>query len=175
MQLTPKTEAELAADRLLPDGIYPFECLRASEGVSKSGNPMITVELRIYCDSGEVILRDYLLSAYLRKILNFCKVTGLIAKYNAGALSADDCAGKTGFVKIGKEDGREMTDKKTGASYNPPRYFDPKNTVKDYAVNAEGAAPGITGTTSAGTKPQPTAAQMANQTSATADDDSIPF
>src|SRR6476620_9427476 len=100
MKFTPKSEKELAEDALIPDGVYPFEVINALDTQSKtSGADMIAVQLRVFGPDGrEPVIKDYLLESYLRKIFNFAKVTGLLPKYHAGSLCAEDCLAKTGYV-----------------------------------------------------------------------------
>lgn len=160
MNFTPKTEEQIAAEGMLPEGIYPFEVLNAVDTKSKtSGDEMIKIQIRVFTEDGrDATLTDYLLASYLRKILNFCKVTGLSAKYNAGTLCAEDCLAKNGYARIGIEKGKEKSQK-------PGEFFDDKNTVKDYIT-----AP-VTSTVSA--KPQPNDAQLQNKSAE--NDEDVPF
>lgn len=168
MKFTPKTEKELAEQMLIPDGVYPFEVISAVDTKSKtSGADMIAIQLRIFGpDNSEPVLKDYLLESYMRKILNFSKVTGLSANYQAGSLCAADCAGKQGYAKIGIEKGNE---KKTAAGVSTGEFYPDKNTVKDYVVQP--SAPPRAGPTDAqlsNTAPVTTAAGAEGK-------DDIPF
>ncbi len=101
MRFTPKSEHEIEAENLLPKGTYDFEVAKAEDGTSKRGNEMIKVALKVFAPNGGTpFVYDYLLEAFLSKLLNFCSCTGLMDRYSAGALTADDCWGKVGKVEI---------------------------------------------------------------------------
>lgn len=83
MNFTPKTEKEIAADRLWPAGNYRFEILpRATLGkrdvetgdtVSKSGDEMIVLAVKVFDDKGRGrVLVDYLLGRYPKKLRRPC-------------------------------------------------------------------------------------------------------
>lgn len=177
MKFKPKTEKELAAEALIPDGVYPFDVIDAKDAVSKSsGNEMIAIKVRVYGPDGrEPVINDYLLESYMRKIYNFAKVTNNLAKYYAGSLCAEDCLGKSGFVKIGTDKGKAKLDaggRETGD------FYDPKNTVKDYCMTADGKKDAGSPQPPAGAgKPQPTPEQLANLAPAGAagGDEDVPF
>lgn len=168
MNFTPKTEKELAAESLLPDGIYPFEVTDAVDAISKtSGAEMIAIKIRVFGPAGrEPVLNDYLLASYMRKIFNFSKFTGNEAKYHAGSLCAQDCLGKNGYVKIGTDAGKEMKDRTTGAPTG--RFFDPKNAVKDYVPAPANAAP-------AAVNPEPVSNGAATAAASQDIEEDIPF
>lgn len=123
MEFTPKTEAEINEERLLPEGIYDFEVQAAEHTVSKSsGKEMIKIALRVWGDSGGTnLVNDYLMGGgMLYKLLHFCSATGLMAHYEAGTLCADDCIGHCGKVALKLE---------------PAGQYPAKNSVKDYVVD----------------------------------------
>lgn len=105
MRFTPKSEHEIEAESLLPKGTYDFEVAKAVDAVSKkSGNEMIKVSLKIFAPNGGTpFVFDYLLEAFLSKLLNFCSGTGLMHAYNSGNLTADMLEGKCGKVIIDVE------------------------------------------------------------------------
>jgi hypothetical protein len=120
MQFPPKTEKQLAEENLIPDGVYPFEVMRAEAKKSKAGNDMIALELRIFTPDGkERALNDWLMPQMGFKLFHFCAYTGLAQQYESGSLTSHDCEGKQGFVRIGSQED------KSGQ-------FPPRNTVKDY-------------------------------------------
>jgi hypothetical protein len=135
MKLTPKTEDQLSQERLCPEGIYPFEVLRAVEGKSKSsGADMITLKLRVFVGAEDTyLIDDYLLDSVAYKLFHFCSYTGLGPKYETGTLSASDCEGKTGQLKMGIQKGKNKDD---GSGEKWPD----RNTVKDY-VRPDGIKP----------------------------------
>ena len=104
MRFTPKTEQQIAEENLVPDGLYDFEVATSEEKVSKSGNDMIVVTLKVYDVTGRfVLVTDYLLESFLPKLLAFCKETGLRSSYDDGTLSSDDLPNRTGKVQIAVE------------------------------------------------------------------------
>jgi hypothetical protein len=124
MNFTPKNEQEIAAEGLLPAGLYDFEVITAEEKVSKSGNDMIALELKVYDAEGRTrFVRDWLLEAFLRKLMAFCKETNLRGAYEAGTLKAGDLVGKSGKVELAIEEKGD---------------FPAKNTVKTYGSKASG-------------------------------------
>jgi hypothetical protein len=117
MQFQPKSEQELQIGLLLENGIYDFQVVNASEEVSKSGNEMIKMTLKVWDNGVERIIFDYLLNNY--KLKHFCDQMDMEDKYQQGCVLATDCIGKSGKAHI-------MVQKdKTG------KYGD-RNSVKDY-------------------------------------------
>lgn len=102
MKFTPKSDKELAEERLLPEGEYGFEISGAVDKVSKAGNDMIELTVRVFKDDGNFLLvTDYLMEAILYKVAHACKACGLYDRYENGNLEADDFVGKTGQLKLG--------------------------------------------------------------------------
>lgn len=122
MNFAPKTEKEIAEANLLEPGVYDYEVVYAQDKVSKSGNDMIELKLRIFSDRGERLIHDYLLEAIAYKLRHFCESAGILSQYEAGSLIAEDCLGKAGKLKLG------IQRDKTGA-------YPDKNTVQDYEVD----------------------------------------
>ena len=119
MNFKPKTEDQLKSERLIMDGVYPFEVMEAKDACSKAGNDMIALNLCIFLEDGSTRnLMDFLMEKMMYKLLHFCRETGLGGRYESGDLTPDDCQGKTGYVKIGSQ-----VRKDTGEI---------QNTVKDY-------------------------------------------
>lgn len=110
MNFTPMTKQQLK--NLLPEGNYPFEVTGAEEKISKNGNPMIALNLRVVGEKGEVVfVNDWLMQPVkdedqdktknkIWKIRSFCYSTGLINKYEEGNLTDSNCLHKKGWVKI---------------------------------------------------------------------------
>ncbi len=119
MRVTPRSEQELQESLVMPKGIYKFEVASAEEAVSKSGNEMIKLQLRIWDKEGKVhILYDYLLDSLPFKLRHFAEYVGLIEKYNMGGINAEDCLYKSGSVELMIQEAKD----------NYPM----KNAVKDY-------------------------------------------
>jgi len=122
MRFTPKTENEIQFENLLEPGIYNFSVVKAEDAISKAGNEMIKLNLKVWDKNGhERFVFDYLLEALAYKIKHFCDAVGLADKYQNGAFNASDCLDKSGNVKV------DIQKDKTGL------YHD-KNIVVDYLV-----------------------------------------
>lgn len=98
----PLSDKDLKQGDLIPKGIYNFQVINAEEAISKSGNDMIKLQIKIWMEDGrERIVFDYLLEALEYKLGHFAEVTGLMDQYNSKLLTAHDCLNKTGSLKIG--------------------------------------------------------------------------
>lgn len=117
----PKTENELReANLIAAKTICDFEVLEANDKVSKAGNDMIELKLKVYRpDGGYIFVNDYLLASMEFKLRHSAAAIGALVKYNKGALSADDFTGKSGKLIVGIQKSED------------PQYPD-KNVVKDY-------------------------------------------
>lgn len=117
MQFTPKSRDELRPT--LPDGEYSATVIKAEDTVSKRGNDMIALTLRIYGDTGNVLANDWLIpnAAGMWKVFNFCEAANKMDRYNDGDLTANDCLNAEVIVKV-----------KTEAQEG----FDPQPRIKDY-------------------------------------------
>lgn len=124
MKFTPKSEEEIAAMGLISAGFYEFTVLDAEDMISKTGNDMIKLTLRVKDSNGIMhTLFDYLLEKMAFKLRHFCENSGLLSKYEAGELTAADCIDKKGIAEIIVQPGQEKHD---GSKYPD------KNAVKDY-------------------------------------------
>lgn len=121
MRFTPKTEEQLIAENMIPEGIYPFEVVYTEDRVSQKGNEMIVLKLKVFTESGERFVTDYLMEAMAFKLRHAAEACGLLDQYNEGEITSFHFNGQAGMVKIGVEKD------KTG------QYPD-KNVVRDYAV-----------------------------------------
>lgn len=147
MKFQPKTERELVEENLLPKGVYDCEIARALDKVSKNSNEMIELSLQIFTDEGRTFfVTDYLLESMGLKLYRAAEAFGLLDKYDAGMLIADDFIGRTGKCKVG------IQSDKSG------RYPD-KNVIIDY-LKPQAAGVGTLGA------PAPAPAKL---------DDEIPF
>lgn len=128
MQFTPKTEEQVS--RLLAEGLYQYEVIKAVEKVSKNGNPMIELLLKIFDDeSGRTsLVTDYLMvhPDMEHKIRHFCYSNDLVSNYEKGRLDDVMCVGQVGKCRI-----RIRKDKEG-------KYPD-KNVIADYVMNEETA------------------------------------
>lgn len=123
MRFKPKSEKEIQEERfpVLKPGKYHFEVMAASEEVSKKGNQMIVLKLKILDDSLNVLtfLKDYLMETMSYKLRHAAYSCDLGSQYDAGELHADQFIGKSGMLDLG------IQKDKTG------QYPD-KNNVNDY-------------------------------------------
>jgi len=87
---------------LLIPGIYDFIVLDATNEVSKKGNEMIKLILRIKNDDKTYNIFDYLVAteAAAFKIKQFAQCVGLENELTKGKISNTDCFEKTGTAEI---------------------------------------------------------------------------
>ena len=130
MKVTPKTEKEIAEANLLKIGIYDAEVIKAEDTMSKAGNDMIALTLRVYSDDASVLVNDYLLDALAYKVRHAAEAMGLLTDYESGTLLAGSMIGKPVRVRL------SIQADKTG------QYPD-RNGVADYVVD-KGARPAAT-------------------------------
>ncbi len=104
MDFVPLKDKDRSAKQL-PTGIYYFEVIEATEKVSRNGNRMIELALRITDGNGlKRTLTDYLFSTIRpKKLCAAAMACGLVEAYDTGRLSAEDFLGKSGRVKVGIE------------------------------------------------------------------------
>ena len=102
MKFTPKSEREIAEEGLIPGGtICDFEVIEAVDTVSKAGNEMIALKLKVWRpNGGTTILRAWLVSTLQRKVYDFAKATGQVEAYEAGTMDAAALVGACGKVKV---------------------------------------------------------------------------
>ena len=129
MQFKPKSADDIKREGLIDTGVYDFEVTSAEDRKSKKGNDMIAIRISVYVDGNARPMRDWLMESMAYKLRHFCEVTGLLAKYEAGTLTAQDCQGMAGKVRIGIKDDEQ---------------YGPQNNVKDYVVAKAGLEPALT-------------------------------
>jgi hypothetical protein len=97
------TEEQIEAQRkILEEGIYPFTVKSALEGISKSGNNMVTLTLEIWNHEGKsFIVKDFLVAveSMCYKIRNFWKSVGKPERYETGNIFIDEFINQSGLVK----------------------------------------------------------------------------
>jgi len=119
MQFKPKTEKELTEEKLFPPGIYPFEVIEAKETISKAGNEMIVMNLRVFHGGRTQFVTDFLMESTGYKLRHAAVMMGLEKAYDSGNLIASDFEGKEGWAKL------KISTDKTGQ-------YPAKNVVVDY-------------------------------------------
>lgn len=126
MQYQPKTEKQIREELLLPNGIYDFEVFEAADKVSKGGNDMIYLKLKVYTPEGNFrFVDDYLLEAMAFKLRHAAVACGLGDQYATGTLLASHFVGKSGQVKL-------------RIDVNKDGKYQDKNAIADYVVPKEG-------------------------------------
>ena len=128
MKFVPKSEEDLKRASLLPPGVYDFEVTKAEDAISKKGSEMIALTLRVFGDSGERTIRDWLMPSMGFKLKHFADTTGLTGAYDAGTLCAEDCKGRSGRVILVIKDSEQ---------------YGPQSNVKDYEKQKAAAEPAM--------------------------------
>lgn len=128
MRFKPKTEKEIAEEKIIPEGVYGFQISNGEDKTSKAGNEMIELIVRVYKPDGNFILiTDYLMEKISYKLRHAAEACGLLHEYESGVLVGDNFVGKTGELKLGIKE----------ASGDWPA----KNVIKDYIVPKDGEKP----------------------------------
>lgn len=121
MRFSPKSEQDV--NDLLKPGICDFTVISAKEKPSKAGNDMIHITMEVFdADGKKAIVYDYLMEAMAKKLRHFSLATRLDNGYEAGELSAYECEGRSGKLKI-------------RTSVDEGGRFPEKNEVVDYIVD----------------------------------------
>ena len=120
MRFNPSTEDEVQARAVWGRGLYAFRVVDAEERISEAGNEMIDLKIELHKRDGATkIVHDYLLAKgpAAAKFLHACVVCGVLDKWKAGVVSADDFVGKSGRLKL---------------SIQTRKQWPTKNVVTDY-------------------------------------------
>lgn len=140
MEFEPKTREQAEEESKFPvwaAGIYDFEVTKAVEKVSKKGNQMIEVTLKVFNDEGkEQLVFDYLMAAFPLKLIDACECMGLSTEYNNGCLQPYQLEGKTGKLRLNIRP--KTTDKASGKEYPE------KNDVHGYVIGEVSTRPSST-------------------------------
>lgn len=146
MQFAPKSKDELRPS--IADGEYAATVMKAEDKTSKkSGSEMIALTLRVFADNAQVLVNDWLIptTTSMWKVYDFCESAGILARYEAGDLQADDCMNADVFVKIKNEHSDEFGMQPRVKGYikerTKPRYETAKEIIERQGVPAsQGAA-----------------------------------
>ena len=104
MKFNPIREQANVEQELWENGQYEFEIIDATEKVSRSGNEMIELRVRISRpDGASRTISDYLLAKQIGKLRNASAACGLLDKYQTGELSDENFVGKRGRLKLAVE------------------------------------------------------------------------
>lgn len=135
MQFHPKTEKEIAEQGLWPKGEYDFEVVKSDPAVSgpkskKPGVEFIKLNVRIFNQDGAFKFVNAILHPSVdAQLRHFCVAGNLLKKYETGTLSAEDCVGVSGRLKLRVKDAEGP--------------FPAKNEVSDYVVKAVSESPAV--------------------------------
>lgn len=113
MRFEPKSDAELY--KLLEKGEYDFEVIEAQEKVSKNGNEMIEVALKVFGPDKQHVIKDWIVDG--AKLKRFCESIGAADTYQSGELSADAVVGMSGKCKVAVEESEQYGDRNKIAGY----------------------------------------------------------
>lgn len=123
MRFTPKTEEELRASLLLPEGIYNYKVIKAEDKISAAGNEYISLVLQVWDSEGHESAVFTNLSL-IKLLKHLCDVNNMQLDYKGGDIPASKFMNKCeGKVVLGVE-----PEKPNGSG----GYYPPKNIVKDY-------------------------------------------
>ena len=130
---TPLSEKEAMESRhsLIEKGYYEAEIVKATHAVSKAGNDVMNLQIKIWDKNGaERIVFTSLVNhpSMIYKTLHLCEALGISDKYEKGTLSENDLSGKTinGYAHVIIKKGTEKPD---GGMY--PDKNDIEDFVKD--------------------------------------------
>lgn len=122
MKVQPRTEKEIAEANLWAEGIYEFEVVTADDHISKAGNDMIKLSVRLHRDDGATTtVDDYLMdgdrTAY--KVRHFAEAVGMLTQYERGNLDPREMTNRAGRckVRIQKDKNGQFPDKNGIADY----------------------------------------------------------
>jgi len=119
MKYNPQDATNNPSFSLLEPDIYPFKVVEATDTRTNAGDDMIKIKL-IVGSSAHVY--DNLLShpKMVFKLKHFFEAVGIAEHFERGEISAKNCLGKTGYVKIAIEPASGQ--------------YKEKNVVDDYVV-----------------------------------------
>lgn len=121
------------------EGIYMVEVLRQEEKISKSGNEMIEIMVKVHGDDGKTeIIYDWLLSY---KLKSFCEAANLKEEYAKGEVPGSLVIGRMvpAFITIEKATGSFQTERNVIKYYVSEDKLPPKvaRVVADEPFNDE--------------------------------------
>lgn len=122
MTFTPKTQADIDAENLCPEGDYPFTIKEAQEKTDKKNRPFFALKLFVHAiDGRDYHIYDNVSPAWMaHKLLHLCECTGLYPQYAQGRLSFNDLIGKQGYCTVSRQDSQDG--------------YGPKSIIYDYIV-----------------------------------------
>lgn len=122
MNFESKSERQIVEESLFEKGEYDATVIKAEDKVSKKGNDMIALGLKVYHDDGRTTLvNDWLLPSMPMKLLKFCQSAGLQDRYDKGDLRAADCMDRDVRVilKVQEDESGQFPPQNSVANYKP--------------------------------------------------------
>ena len=104
---------------LTAGNIYPAKIIKVEEGVSKNGNQMLVLTVKVGHPGNTIEIRDYLAFTQnnMGSLTQFAEAIGLPIPQNEGetlSIEVDDCLGRRAQVELGNS---EKVNSKTGNHY----------------------------------------------------------
>jgi len=124
---------QMREDSLIPEGVYKFKVIDATEKTSQAGNPMISLKLELLVNNRKVNIWDrlILIPKMFWKIEHFCSSTGKDDLIEKGSIMAQDCLWAEGYAEVThQQNGPKMTIDAQVNNYVIPVDL-PKNETKD--------------------------------------------
>jgi hypothetical protein len=127
LRFQPKTEEEVQAAELCPEGKAGFTVLECSEGTSKKGDPMLKIKINVHAEDGfDYHVYDYISPAFMEyKFRHFFFSVGAGEDYEAGTVDPAGLVGREGWAEIIRQPGKGG--------------YGPKAAVQDYLMENEKA------------------------------------
>jgi hypothetical protein len=112
MRFEPKTEKEIIESYLLPDGVYDFVVVKATDSVTQKGEECLNLQLKVFDKDGSArTVFDTFYSNNELKIRHFAYAVGLGPLYETGIIESFNCQDKQGQVKLKKGIAKDGTPK----------------------------------------------------------------
>ncbi len=129
-----KEQAEIERFSLAKEGYYPGFIEDSTDKISKSGNSMMEMQLRLYKEDGSSFsFTDYLVfnPKTMWKVVNCAESSGTIKEYNERKFCSEVVKNKKVKVWVGIQEGQLIPDEKLNGKPSGSKYPD-KNVAKDY-------------------------------------------
>lgn len=162
-----------ASDAPLARGRHEAEIIAAEARTSRAGNPMLDMTYRVAGPTGEVALKDYLVSTPRSKwkIKRFCQTLGL--DFEAGKIDPLSLIGRRLSVEVGIEDDGQGRDRNVVSDYITGFGFGEGDSQPQ--ANGHGSGPKRLKTLLAGVDDTGSRIRSASSSVANDDGEDIPF
>ena len=117
-------------------GEYKYEVIDAKEEISKSGNPMIHLQVKLFSqlNNSTTLVHDYLISESY-KLRHICYTIGLQEMYESGEIHASNFLRKSGIAKVSIKKGEPKISIKENGQPEKIGMYPDKNVINDYIDN----------------------------------------